>query len=197
MYQTPRHKVFISFHHQDQAYKERFVEMMGSDLVDESVGDGDIDDDNLATETIRQRIRDNFIRDATVTVVLIGPCTWQRKHVDWEIGSSLRDTKKNSRCGLLGILLPNHPNYSSRQYNPRLIPPRLADNCTGPNPYAVIYTWPAVDRWSPAWRVVQATSDIRAWIHKAFQRRYGIPPTNGRQQFKRNRSGICSAGWQQ
>ncbi len=56
--------------------------MMGHDIVDESVGDGDIDDDNLATETIRQRIRDNFIRDATVTVVLIGPCTWQRKHVD-------------------------------------------------------------------------------------------------------------------
>ena len=54
--------------------------------------DGDIDD-SLATDTIRQRIRDNFIRDATVTVVLIGPCTWQRKYVDWEIGSSLRATR--------------------------------------------------------------------------------------------------------
>lgn len=70
MYRTPRHRVFISFHHQDQAYKDWFVQIMGSDIVDESVGDGDIDDDNLATDTIRQRIRDNFIRDATVTVVL-------------------------------------------------------------------------------------------------------------------------------
>ena len=85
--------------------------MMGDDIVDKSVEDGDIDDDNLATETIRQKIRDDFIADATVTVVLIGPCSWQRKHVDWEIGSSLRDTKKNSRCGLLGILLPNHPDF--------------------------------------------------------------------------------------
>ena len=75
--------------------------------------------DLKATETIRQQIRDNFIRDATVTVVLIGPCTWQRKHVDWEIGSSLRKTKRNSRCGLLGILLPNHPNFGERTYDRR------------------------------------------------------------------------------
>ena len=111
MPQTNKHKVFISFHHEDQTYKNQFVQMMGKDLVDKSVEDGDIDDDRLLTETIRQKIRDDFITEATVTVVLIGPCTWQRKHVDWEIGSSLRDTKKNSRCGLLGILLPDHPNY--------------------------------------------------------------------------------------
>lgn len=94
MYQPRRDKVFISFHHEDQFYKDQFVEMMGDDIVDQSVEDGDIDDDNLSTETIRQKIRDEFIRDATVTVVLIGPCTWQRKHVDWEIGSSLRKTKQ-------------------------------------------------------------------------------------------------------
>ena len=50
-----------------------------------------------------------------MTIVLIGPCTWQRKHVDWEIGASLRKTRKNSRCGLLGILLPNHPDYKKLQ----------------------------------------------------------------------------------
>ena len=106
MYQAPRHRVFVSYHHEDQSYKDSFVAMMGNDIVDESVGDGDIEDRILATETIRQRIRDNFIRDATAAVVLIGPYTWQRKHVDWEIGSSLRATRNNSRCGLLGILLP-------------------------------------------------------------------------------------------
>lgn len=47
MYQPPRHKVFISFHHEDQFYKDQFVEMMGDDIVDRSVEDGDIDDDNL------------------------------------------------------------------------------------------------------------------------------------------------------
>ena len=111
--QTPRHKVFVSFHHEDQKYKDRFIQMMGDHIVDESVGDGDIDN-SLSTDRMRQIIRDEFIRDASVTVVLIGPCTWQRKHVDWEIGSSLRDTKLNSRCGLLGIWLPNHPDFGRK-----------------------------------------------------------------------------------
>ena len=198
MAQTDRHKVFVSFHHDDddQTYKDLFVRMMEGDIVDKSVEDGDIDV-NLKTETIRQKIRDDFIADATVTVVLIGPCTWQRKHVDWEIGSSLRGTKKNPRCGLLGILLPNHLNYSTKQCNPHLIPPRLADNCNGSDPYASVYDWPAIYRLSPAWQFDQAARDVRTWIHEAFQRRKGTPPTNSRRQFKRNRSGNCSAGWRE
>ena len=36
--QIPRHRVFISFHHDDQHYKDRFVRMMGGNIVDESVG---------------------------------------------------------------------------------------------------------------------------------------------------------------
>ena len=184
MYQVPRHRVFVSFHQEDDVYKDWFVQVMDDDFVDESVGDGDIDDDNLATDTIRRIIRDDYIRDATVTVVLIGPCTWQRKHVDWEIGSSLRSTKRNSRCGLLGILLPNHPNSTTETYNRRLIPPRLADNTGEEDPYALIYKW------------TYQSSSIRNWIHRAFVRRDGSPPNNGRVQFRYNRSGDCSTGWQ-
>ena len=179
----PRHKVFVSFHHEDQLYKEYFVDMMEGDIVDKSVEDGDIDDDNLSTETIRQKIRDDFIRDATVTVVLIGPCTWQRKHVDWEIGSSLRATPRNSRCGLLGILLPNHTNHGSQSYTSKLIPPRLADNCGGHDPFARIYDWSS------------DSASIRRWIHRAFRRRNGTPPDNSRSQFRNNKSGDCWRGW--
>ncbi len=184
MPETPRHKVFVSYHHEDQAYKDKFIQMMGDDIVDESVDDGDIDDGNLPAETIREKIRDGFIRDATVTVVLIGPCTWQRKHVDWEIGSSLRDTKRNSRCGLLGILLPNHSNYSTEKYYHKLVPPRLADNVSGDDPYAVVYNWS------------NYSSHVRDWIHTAFERRCGTPPDNSRPQFKNNRGGDCAHGWQ-
>ena len=183
MNQSPRHRVFISFHHEDQAYKDWFLQVMDTDIVDESVGDGDIDDDNLATETIRQRIRDNFIRDATVTIVLIGPCTWQRKHVDWEVGSSLRDTRLNSRCGLLGILLPNHPDASAAQYRLNLIPPRLADNVVGSDAYASVYYWS------------NNATDIRGWVHTAFDRRRRLTPDNRRQQYRYNRSGLCGEGW--
>ena len=182
----PRHKVFISFHEQGTKYRDRFVKIMSDSIVDKSVHDDDIYDLNLRVATILQRIRDNFIADATVTVVLIGRSTWQRKNVDWEIGSSIRKTKKNSRCGLLGILLPNHHNFSSDVYKPRLIPPRLADNAGALDPYAEIH------RWSGS---VHEVNLIRRFIHRAFQRRYGTPPDNSRPQFGRNRSGSSSSGW--
>lgn len=182
---TNRHKVFVSYHHDDdQGYKKIFCEKLGSDIVDKSVEDGDIDTDQ-ATDTIRQKVRDEFIADATVTVVLVGKCTWQRKHVDWEIGSSLRATKNNSRCGLLGILLPTHYDYGKDTYRRKLIPPRLADNCTGEDSFATIYNWP--EPWS--------TDRVRRWIHEAFQRRLLMDPNNSRAQFGRNRSGKCSDGW--
>lgn len=177
MPETPRHRLFVSYHHEDQAYKDKFIQMMGDDIVDESVGDGDIDDRDK-TSTIRQKIRDEFIRDASVTVVLIGPRTWQRKYVDWEIGSSLRKTKRNSRCGLLGIVLPNHPYYEKTQYRPDRMPPRLIDNVKGKDPYAIIYHWPRRNR----------AASIRKWVHRAFARRNGTPPNNSRDHFGRNRS---------
>ena len=181
----PRHKVFVSFHEQDVKYKESFVRMMGRRIVDRSVDTGNIDDTGLKTATVRQKIRDEYIRDATVTIVLIGPRTWQRRHVDWEIGSSVRRTKRNPRCGLLGIVLPNHANHG-KQLDPHLIPPRLADNWTDADSYSVIYDWP--NPWAPA--------KIAGWIHRAFVRRDGTPPNNSRMPFARNRTRDYRSGWQ-
>lgn len=178
-----RHKVFISFHEDDKAYKEYFAGMMGGYIVDKSVHDGDINDQDVKTETVRQKIRDEYISDATVTVVLVGACTWQRKHVDWEIGASLRNTAKNPRCGLLGILLPTHPNHGGTEYNRHLVPPRLADNC-GRNSYARMYNWST------------ASYTVQEWIHEAFMRRDLVNPINSRTLFGNNRSGECSLGWQ-
>ena len=180
---TNVHKVFVSYHHEiDQFHKDEFVSMMRGNIVDNSVDDGDIGD-GLNTEYIRQKIRDEFIADATVCVVLVGPCTWQRKHVDWEIGSSISDTKKNRRCGLLGILLPNHPNYQQPTFNPRLIPPRLADNLT--NNYAGLMRW------------TDNVDSVHAAIHRAFSRRNQEPsPNNSRLFFGQNRSGSSTVGWQ-
>ena len=184
MPQTQRHKVFISYHHdEDQGYKDRFVRMMGNDILDRSVDVGDIVDSNLPLGEVRRRIRDDFIADAIVTIVLIGRCTWQRKHVDWEIGSSLR----KPRCGLLGILLPNHPNFRSETFKRRLIPPRLADNCKGDDPYACIHRWSG----SP-----NEVNRVRQWIHRACLRKSGKPPNNSYPQFGDNRHGDCSRGWQ-
>ena len=128
-----RHKVFVSYHHDnDQEYRDLF-EGLFSDIhdiiVSKSVQIGDIAP-NLKTETIRQKIRDEYLRDSTVTVVLIGAETWKRKHADWEIGASIRETEYNPRSGLLGILLPNYPRPQGEpnNYLVNTIPPRLHDN---------------------------------------------------------------------
>ena len=181
-----RHNVFISyFHRDDQEYKDRFVRMMGDCIIDKSVNFGAIDDNNAPTEATLQRIREDYIAQVSVTVVLIGSCTWQRKYVDWEIGASLRCTATNPRSGLLGILLPGHPNSGTRQCNPRLIPPRLADNWGEDNSFASIYDW---------------TTDadmVDEWIHAAFlRRRKEPPPNNSRHPFGRNWNGDCRRGWQ-
>lgn len=186
----PSHKVFISYYHaDDQEYKNRLVQALDSKFVDKSVSQGDIHDEGLRLAEIRRIIRDDHIADATVTIVLIGPCTWQRKHVDWEISASIIDRRNNQRCGLLGLLLPTHPDYSKlpEDRNPRLIPPRLARNIDGNDPFAIICDWPRRG----------LSKKVLPKVHEAFQRRNKAPwPDDGLDLFANNRRGDCSRGWQ-
>jgi len=172
---TQRHKVFVSYHHEnDENYRNKFEKMFGSIYVSKSVDIGDIDP-NLKTETVRGKIRDEFLRDSTVTVVLVGVDTWKRKHVDWEISSSIRHTQYNPRSGLIGIILPSHSDYKKENYNHYLIPPRLYDNLKCK--FAKIYDW------------TENINNIQNWIHEAFLRKDKINPDNSRVLFRNNRSG--------
>lgn len=172
-----RHKVFVSYHHaNDQNDRDLFEKLFSNvhDIMDSrSVQIGDIDP-NLKTDTIRQKIRDEYLGDSTVTVVLIGTETWKRKHVDWEIGASIRDTKSNPRSGLIGIFLPSHPNYRRGEYNPHIIPPRLHFNVKCG--FAKLYNW----NTNP--------NTVQSWIHEAFKRRNEIKPDNSYQYFANNRN---------
>ncbi len=105
-----RHRVFISYYHQDQSYKNKLIKLSNKhDLfIDGSVNTNDIDS-NLPDETIRQKIRDEYLRATTVTIVLVGKDTDQRKHVDWEIYSSMIDGKKNKRSGIVAVYLHGQP----------------------------------------------------------------------------------------
>ena len=187
---APKHKTFISFHHADNYYKNHLEILWGEQFngfVSRSVDDGDINP-SLPTDRIRQLIRDDFISDATVIIVLVGQGTWRRKHVDWEIASGIRDTKNNSRTGLLGLLLPTYSTqlqygmntsdlkYTENNiaYNPYTIPPRLNDNIE--SGFARIYSWPTFP------------NDLRQWVHDAFQRCKTHLPSNGRDSFSNNRT---------
>ncbi len=111
-------KVFISYHHQnDQFYKEKLLEINDSCrqlygnpiFIDKSVDTGDISE-NLSDENIRQKIRDEYLQDSTVTILLVGTETKYRKHIDWEIYSSMYDGKVNKKSGLLVVNLPQIQN---------------------------------------------------------------------------------------
>ncbi len=144
-----------------------------------SVNDGDIDL-NLPTETIRQRIREEYLRD-TLIVVLIGAQTWQRKHIDWEIGSSIRDTKANPRSGLLPILLPTYPRADKSKYSPRTIPPRLHDN--------IECGFASIHNWS------EDVATVHDWIHQAYLRKSSKQPDNSRASFVKKRIGDAWTDW--
>ena len=176
-----RHNVFVSYHHDnDQWYRNKFEEFFSKQydiIVSKSVQIGDINP-SLPTDRIRQKIRDEYLRDTTVTVILIGSETWKRKHVDWEIGSSIRQTQYSSRSGLIGILLPSYHEYYNTDYGKYFdneIPPRLSDNLK--NSYASIYEWS------------DNPYEVQNWIDEAFERRNKINPDNSFPSFVNNRSG--------
>ena len=103
------HKVFITYHHKnDQLAKEELLDLNDRHriFIDKSVHAGDIPDD-LDDQTIRRIIRDDYLRDSTVTILLVGTETKGRKHVDWEVYSSMFDGTVNKKSGILVINLPS------------------------------------------------------------------------------------------
>jgi hypothetical protein len=173
-----QHRVFVSYHHaNDQASRDAFEGLFALHygvIILKSVQIGEIPP-GLDTDHVRAKIRDEYLRDSTVTVVLIGAQTWQRRHVDWEISSSIRQTKLSSRSGLLGILLPTHPGYYTEGCYAGIIPPRLVDNqkCG----YAKIYNWST----HPA--------QVAVWIQAAYDRRSIVEPDNSYPHFANNKFG--------
>src|SRR5690625_1135126 len=107
-----RRKCFISYHHDDESEVQKFIQDFDHSrdvLIARGIGAsmaGDIINSNNS-DYIKNRIREKYLRDTTVTIVLIGKCTWSRKFVDWEVSASLRNTPTASRSGLLAITLPS------------------------------------------------------------------------------------------
>lgn len=109
---TVRRKCFISYHHADQTEVDQFVrnfqheqgafiarglgEEMSSDIIDSS-----------DTDYVMRRIRELYLQGSSVTIVMLGRCTWSRRYVDWELQASLRHGETVTANGLLGIKLPS------------------------------------------------------------------------------------------
>ncbi|SHI72910.1 TIR domain-containing protein [Halodesulfovibrio aestuarii] len=163
------HKVFISYHHEnDQDYKQKLLDMNKKDeiFIDRSVDTGNVKD-NLPPEKIRTIIRDNYLKDTTVTILLVGTETKNRKHIDWELYSSMYNGVKNKQSGIVVIHLPDaecngctvahegeqefiYPNldswkkFSKREEYHKLypdVPERIIDNLLKENVHISVTDW--------------------------------------------------------
>ena len=168
-----KHRCFVSYHKVNSAAVKNFVEEFAEVFTARTVGVTDEDDfiNSEDTEYVMRRIREKYLSNTTVTIVLIGECTKARKYVDWEIASSLRNDPVNGRSGLLAI---NMKSVGSRA----LAPPRLYDNYDSKNragSYALYQTYPST------------ATVLRNAIQAAFDRRETHTPNNTRILFKNNR----------
>jgi len=152
---TNRRKVFISHYKGDRNEVDSFIKSFSSVFIPKVLGANDNDDFINSTDTdyVMQRIREKYLGDSTVTIVLIGSCTHSRRYVDWEIKSSLR-RGQYAPNGLLGILLPSRGNSA-------WFPPRLEANWNNKhqNCYARVWCYPP------------STQQLSEWIEDAYQAR--------------------------
>src|SRR5262249_29159417 len=103
----PKRNVFISFHQGDRAAVDEFVDrwayregVFTPKALGVSTNDDFINSGN--PEYVMSKIREKYLGDSTVTIVLMGVCTHSRRYVDWEIKTSLRRGDNYTANGLLG-----------------------------------------------------------------------------------------------
>lgn len=151
---TARHKCFLAHHAEDAEEVLGFLDAFGAALIPRSIGvqaDNFIDsyDDDYVMSQIRQR----YLADSTVTIVMIGACTWARKYVDWEIYSTLRSSSTSARNGLMSIRLPSGRGAP--------FPERLESNLSRG----------AVHGYARAWKYPSTVATLQGYIEDAFQAR--------------------------
>ncbi|CAB1055178.1 TIR domain-containing protein [Spiroplasma endosymbiont of Danaus chrysippus] len=87
-------KIFISYHHlREQEEKNQLAELIKKyanylNIKDISVEIGDIDT-TWSNNEIAKTIRQNHLKDTTITILILGIHTKCRQHIDWEIEASL------------------------------------------------------------------------------------------------------------
>jgi hypothetical protein len=132
-----RPRIFVSYQHSSDQY---YYNLFSSTFHDsyEAVYDNSLRDevDSEDTEYIIQRIRDEFITGTSCTIVLVGPTSYQRKYIDWEIKATL-----DREHGLIGLQLPNViPDNNGIV----LVPPRFNVNINSDYALWQGFTWQQV-----------------------------------------------------
>lgn len=144
-----RHKCFISHNSVDKKAVDDFCNEFEGTFIRRGIQMEEDIIDSENTDYVMQRIREPYLQDSTVTIVLIGQCTWARRFVDWEVQSSLRKTQSGPPPnGLVAIQL-----WESY----RTLPNRVSLNVD--SKYAKFYKYPS------------STASLSRWIDEAFDAR--------------------------
>lgn len=104
------HKCFISFKVEDREYKEKIQANKSIDMIDKSLNNP-IDSDN--PDYVMQKIRDDNLKDSSVTIFLIGNVSAEiigekeQYYIKKELQASLYRSFNHGRNGILGIVLPD------------------------------------------------------------------------------------------
>jgi hypothetical protein len=156
-----RRKTFITYHHDDQQEVTNFIDEFDyyrDVFITRGLAVGmpnDVVIHSYDTEYVMRRIREDFLTDSTVTVVLIGRCTWARRYVDWEIQASLRHGQRTTPNGLLGIVLHSAgPNPTAPDRLRRNLPRVIREQS-----YARWYWYP------------DNAYELASWIEDAYEAR--------------------------
>ena len=152
--QTPvKRKVFVSYCHLNQIEANAFVEQWKNVFIPRALGTTFSDDiiNSTNPEYVMSQIRQKYLGDSTVTVVLIGSCTHSRRYIDWELKASLKqgDSIPNGVVAFLlpSAQLPEGRVFSKTQSRYPPIPDRLDLNygLNSAYKYARYFTMPTSD----------------------------------------------------
>ena len=125
VYQGIKRKVFISHYKEDRTEVDEFIKKFANEeqiFTPYVLGANDNDDfiNSTNSDYVMNQIWEKYLKDTTVTIVLIGHCTHSRRYIDWELKSSLRQGRYIPN-GVIGIILPS---LGTSSY----MPSRLKDN---------------------------------------------------------------------
>ena len=125
------------YHHDDGDAAADFVDEFGplfERTYTRGVTDGDDFVDSPADDLILHSIRDRYVRDASLAILLLGETTWSRRFVDWEIAAVL-SPRGAQPLPLMAVCLDRLP----PRLPPRLLPTRHFE---GQSPVARVASLP-------------------------------------------------------
>ena len=118
----PRRKVFVSYDHEDTAQVNGFLGLrqldIGFDFINHKL-DRQIGGNNEAYQ--RKVIREEHIRPASVTVILIGVDFWKSKWSNWEIEDSVTEGNGLVAIALKDVAQATLPSEFSKYHTAKLV----------------------------------------------------------------------------